>query len=321
MSKRPATDHPIYSGQYVIPTAATEAATTFVCSMVRSRLPGCMVVGRQRFGKTKAIRQIVADLEAEFGRSLIIVPIQVEFCEDKPSEGKHYATCLISLEHELANVGTTADKKKRFQEAITERVAGSGQRRVVLIYDDAQFLWEHQYGFLMNDFNLFDRKGIKPTYVLVGQDELLLQRKSFILANRQQLVGRFMIRHQVFHGLRHLDDMRVCLESLDVRTEYPEKSDLSYTEFFFPAAFKRGWRLAGHAEQLFGVYDRLRGRFSIPRAREVPMQYFMPVVEQIFVELGSEELLEPKISDQWLEDAILACGYISAEVTDFSKAA
>lgn len=313
--------HAIYQGQYTIPTSATEAASAFVMQVVRSRVPGCMVVGRQRFGKTKAIKQIIADLKEEFGDSLVLVLVQVEFSEEKPTEAKHYTMSLISIEHALPHEGNVSDKKARFQEAVTQQVATSGQRKVVLIYDDAQFLWEHQYGYLMNDYNKFEKKGIKPTYVLVGQDELSLQRKSFILANRQQLVGRFMVRDHNFHGLRDVWDVEVCCESFDDRTEYPEGSGTSYTAFFFPAAYAAGWRLKAVAGRIFDAYERLKGLHNIPRMREIPMQYFIPVIERIFNDLGDDNVLQPEISDLWIDQAILDCGYVSAESTDFAKVA
>lgn len=310
-----AVEHPVIDGDYVVPTIATEAASEFVCEVVRTRLPGCMVVGKQRFGKSRSIRQTKADLLEAFGPKLVIVGIQVEFTEDKPKESWHYTFCLDSIGHVLAEGGSPNDLKRRFQEAVVKQVAESGQRRVVLIYDDAQFLWEHQFGYMMNDFNFFEKKGIKATYVLVGQEELVLRRKNFLLAKRQQLVGRFMVRTHIFHGVRNVEDMQACLESFDVNTEFPTGSGISYTQHFFPKAFEKGWTLRNMAARIFKVYRKLQRDHSISPKREIPMQYFIPVVEGILTELGNHEVLEPAISEQWIEDKIVACGYVGAETT------
>ena len=305
--------HPVHDGDYVIPTVATEAASKFVGDVVRTRLPGCIIHGKQRFGKSRSILQTIADLQQAFGSKLVVILIQTEFFEEKPRESWHYAYCLKCIDHLLSDEGKPAELKERFQQAIVTQVAASGQRRVVLIYDDAQFLWEHQYGFLMNDYNYFERKKVKPTYVLVGQDELMLQRQSFILANRQQMVGRFMVRFMEFHGVRNVDDMKDVLISYDERSEFPEGSGTSFTEFFFPAAFGAGWRMSSLAGRIFKAYKKLRRDHAIPEKREIPMQYLVPVIELIMRELGDASILEPEIGDSWLEDAIVACGYISAE--------
>lgn len=307
--------HPLLDGDYVIPTIATEAASKFVGDVLKARLPGSIIYGKQRFGKSRSIRQTIVDLQHDFGANLVVISLQAEYAAERPKEAWHYEYCLKCIDHLLPN-GKATEVKARFQEAIVARVSGSGQRRLVLIYDDAQFLWEHQYGFLMNDYNYFEKKGVKPTYVLVGQDELMLQRQSFILAKRNHLIGRFMVRFLEFHGVRNVTDMKDVLISYDERSEFPVGSGICFSRFFFPAAFEAGWRIASLAERIFKAYKKLRREHSIPERRDIPMQYLVPVIELIMREQGDREILEPIINDQWLEDAIVSCGYVSAECSN-----
>lgn len=313
MRLRPPDMHPVEFGQYVVPTPFTDAASKFIGEIVWRRLPGCLVYGTQRFGKSHALVQVVADLRERFGDSLVIVVIMVEFMDERPRMAGHYQDHLEAVDHMLPDQGIGKDKRRRFREFIVEQVAGSAQRRLVLIYDDAQFLWAHQYGWMMSDYNYFYGKGIKPTYALVGQRELLDQKRSFISAGRQQLVGRFMVQEHEFHGVRNIDDLREILKAYDEYSEYPEEHGFSYSAYFFTAAFANGWRLASHAQEFMDSYTRLKTSRAIPIANEIGLQYLMPVIEQFLIEFKDSTLLSPHIDSSWLEDAILWTGYIDAE--------
>lgn len=145
--------HPVEFGQYIIPTPFSDAAADFVGDVIQSRLPGCIVFGTSRFGKSYGMVQVVQDLHDRFGNSLVVIVIQVEYRKECPSMPQHYTDVLESVDHLMPYAGVGTDKRKRYREFVVGEIARSGQRRLVLLHDDSQFLWSDQYGWLMADFN------------------------------------------------------------------------------------------------------------------------------------------------------------------------
>lgn len=272
--------HPMETGRYVIATPPVCRLYEDVRTWVVNRAHGGMVFGKQRFGKTRAVRYVLAQLAHDFGKSLPVFSIN---CRDYrlPTENTFFEDLLRSVGHAFLS-GKASVKRDRMAEFLHERAQGEGgKNRLVVILDEAQKLQEMHFRWLVDLHNELDARGVTTTWILVGQEELVHQREVFVTSKRMQIVGRFMVHQHRFTGLHSVEDFRFCLESYDdaARTEYPIGSGWSFTQFFFPAAFASGWRLATEAETLWQAFHKVRVETRLPADAEVPMQYFAGTIE------------------------------------------
>lgn len=306
--------HPVETGRYVIATPTICALHDAVKKWIINRVPGLMIFGKQRFGKTWGIKYLCNELPFDFGATLPVFMLPARAYR-LASEGAFFGDLLRAVGHAYTN-GKPAAKRDRLLEYLHEQAVHSGLNRLVFFIDEAQKLHEFNYEWLVDVHNELEKKGVTPTWILVGQKELVHQREAFVLAEKDQIVGRFMVHSCEFVGPKSVDDFRRTLDCYDDAelTEYPQGSGWSYTRYFFPACFENGWRLAGEAEPLWKVFHEIRIERKLPGNGEIPMQYFARTVEyalRTFSNLGETD--EPLTVAMW-RDAIENSGYAEAAV-------
>jgi len=307
----PAGTHPIETGRYVLPTPPVYNMLKTVTQWIDNRAPGGMIEGMQRFGKTSAIVYVKRRLPEFFGGRL---PVLEFSCRDYriASEGTFFEDLLRSFGHALYKSGKPAAKRDRLTEYLHEMVKASGQNRLVIFADEAQKLHEIQFRWLVDLYNDLDRLGVNTTVLLVGQPDLVHLRSTFETAGKMQIVGRFMVHHHHFGGLRNARDIKVCLNGYDEGSEHPEGSGWPYSRYYFPAAYASGWRLAQEADVLWAVFQEVRAEERLPGKAEIPMQYFSRSVEYILRRFGNLEQTSPQISKKIWKQAIESSGYHDA---------
>lgn len=299
--------HPVETGRYVIATPPLVALYKDVKRWVSNRLYGCLIYGKQRFGKTWAIKYLVAQLPLDFGPTLPILSLNIRDYRS-PTESTFFGDLLDEVGHAFSK-GTASERRSRFREHLHEQ-AMRGKNRLIIILDEAQKLHEIQYRWLVDLHNELDKRGVTTTWLLVGQDELRSQREVFKRKQRQ-LIGRFMVQEHSFTGLTTVEHFRQCLLCYDdgTATDYPRGSGWSFTRYFFPAAFENGWRLAGQAETLWHTFSEVRTERRLPGTAEVPMQYFAGAVEYALKRFGNQQEVPAPLSTTMWKEAILSSGY------------
>jgi hypothetical protein len=304
--------HPVETGRYVIATPPVCLLYEKVRGWVANRASGVAIYGKQRFGKTRAIRYLVAELKQEFGQDLPILCILCRDCR-VPTESAFFENLLRALNHAITT-GTATTKRDRLTEFLYEQSQRTGGgKRLIIILDEAQKLHEMQYRWLVDVHNELDDRGVNLTWLLVGQEELIHMREVFVKTKKQQLIGRFMTHQHVFTGVTSASDFEFCLASYDdpTRTEYPPGSGWSYTRYYFPAAYENGFRLAGEAENLWQAFHKVRVESRLPADAEIPMQYFAGTVEYALKTYGSTDEVPHLSLNAWRE-AIQSSGYHDA---------
>lgn len=304
--------HPIETGRYCIATPPVCVLYDVVKQWILNRSSG-VVYGKQRFGKTWAMKYLTQQLANDFDD----MPIYFLPCRDYrlPSENSFFEDLLRGVSHAFTG-GKPAAKRNRLVEFLDERARSeSGRRRLVIILDEAQKLHELHYRWLVDTHNELDERGVSITWILSGQEELLAQRDVFLESQRNQLIGRFMVHVHRFPGLESLEDFRFVLQAYDdpQQTEHPSGSEWSFTRYFFPAAFANGWRLAEQAETLWQCFQKVRIDNQLPGEAQVPMQYFAGTVDFC---LRSNATLEEvaHLSPKLWHEAILSSGYREAAI-------
>lgn len=309
----PKGSHPIESGRYLIPTNEIVLLHETVTRWVENRVPGGIVYGRPRLGKTRAITYLLHDLPSEFGQQ---IPIFHMCCRQykNPNEGNFFEDLLKDMYHGLPFSGKANQKRERLLKFLLEKGESSGQHRIVLFIDDAQRLFEIQYGWLMDVYNELDRAGISMTVVLVGQQELIHQRSAFIQARKAQIIGRFMVHEYKFTGIKSIQDVRACMAGYDSISEFPEKSGWSFTKYFFPDAFAQGFRLESCAEELLHTFTSLRHEAGLHKAVEIPMQYLTLTIDYALRRFGVNGSDVDCLNKVHWKEAITNSGYIQSEI-------
>lgn len=305
--------HPIETGRYLLLTNEIEKLFKTVTGWIDRRSPGGIIYGRPRLGKTRAVtfltQVIPQELEAK-------IPIFHTCCRQykQVNENHFFEDILQDVGHIMSSIGKAQRKRNRLTHFFLEQAEASRQHRIVLFIDDAQRLFEIQYGWLMDLNNELDRAGVSLTVLLVGQKELLHQRSALIQAKKAQIIGRFMIHEYKFSGIENISDIEVCLKGYDMDSEFPENSGWSFVRYFFPEAFSHGLRLEQCAGDLHTVFQHLRQEAKVGRSFEIPMQYLTASIEYALRQFGANgHGVEWLTSAHWRE-AVIQSGYLEGEL-------
>ena len=269
--------HPLMQDLAILPTQALEDFINTIKLWIDCLLPGGMIHGDQRIGKSIAIKYLMKNsiqcLKSNIPISLISA---WEPTVSSTTENRFFSEFLYAIGYALPNSGTAAIKRRRLISFLIEKAKENKEYRYLLIIDEAQWLSNTQLRYLMDIHNQLAIENIKLITILVGQPELLSFKHELINMRERHLVGRFMTGSHEFHGLQSIDDLKRIMLSLDSGSEFPIGSGCSYTAFFVPKAFKNGWRLGDHCQQVWKLLDEIMTRENLTSTSRLnlPMQPF-----------------------------------------------
>lgn len=309
--------HPIEIGDYYLATNEINKLYTNVSKWIRNRIPGAIIYGFPRMGKTRAVNYVIRILQEELGPEFPMYHISCR-TRKNPTENFFFEDLLNGINHDLALVGSKPNlKRKRLLNALIEQAEIANSNKVILFLDDAQNLFELEYRWLMDLYNELAIQNIHLIVFLVGQTELMFQRTAYRDSGKYQLVGRFMSQDYEFKGLQDMDDIEECLAGYDEFSEYPIKSGWSYTRFYFPEAFSTGFRLSQLSTDIWVTIQTLRRKNHIKNQLDIPMQYFVLFIENILLQYGAlsdEEYDIHHITKEQMEEILVGTGYIEWEI-------
>lgn len=272
---------PIDGERYTLYTPMISELEKFFDECFDNRDPGAIVTGKPRYGKSKAIGYLVGKLIKEQGRRFPIFSFDIDFME-RPTESRVWTAFLKGVRHRMSGSGNTDDKKERLTTFILQKIRRGRTNRAVFFLDEAQYLYEPQYKWLIALHNALTKKGVSPFFVLFGQPELGDRRGTFMEYGKAQIVGRFMVRTFDVFGVRNADDVITCLNSFDI-TEVRAGSGWTFTRFYYPRAYDLGWRLELEAQKVWDAFDEALSSAQIGKLDDgIPMLYFTRAVESIF---------------------------------------
>lgn len=303
-------NHPLMNKDYTIPTPAIDAMVSMAMRCIDQRIPGAILEGINRSGKTTGIGYTVQTLKKEMPDAAVYRFSCTRDLTDNPND--FFSHLLYSFKHREPFSGKSRQKRVRLTEMLRAD-AGMGRRGLVVIFaDEAQRLSYNMYAWLADIYNELDAKRVTVITFLVGQPDLANQKVALIKANRMEIVGRFMVQHLRFNGLTSASDVATCLNAYD-ESCWPEGSDWSYTRFFFPKAYLYGMRAVDSAATLWNVFQKHHELAGSPGDLEIPMQYFAGAVEHIFRNYSSEDSAEFGISEPMWAGAVEETGFKALE--------
>lgn len=282
---------------------------------IRKRLPGAIIYGYPRMGKTRAINYIVRTIKSEYNNW--DYPIFHVSCRARknPNETMFFEDLLLGIGHNLAMSSTKANmKRKRLINALTITAEKNHTNKIIMFLDDAQNLFELEHKWLMDIYNELLMSNINLVIFFVGQKELLFQRSAYMEAGKFQIVGRFMTAEYEFKGLQDTEDIEECLNGYDKYSDYPVGSGCSYTKFYFKEAYDNGFRLTLLSTHIWESMVELRRKNNINQFLDIPMQYFVLFIEGLMMEYGLSDYDIQHIPKSELQRLIIESGYLDWEI-------
>ncbi|WP_438477697.1 ATP-binding protein [Streptococcus pluranimalium] len=296
--------HPVESGNYLIPTPQIQELSQTIQWWLENRITGAIIYGKPRVGKTSAMILI--------GETLLKRTYNIPYFymsavpESKPSESSFYSNILQAIRHPKPNNRNKTQKRIQLLDYLLVIARDSQQDRLVLMIDEAQNLTEYHYNWLIGLYNELYFRDIQLITLLVGQEQLNLQKQSFLEMGMAQIVGRFMVDSQSFWGIRSLSEIKEILNAFDAKIEFPEHSGISYTKYFF----KSGLQLSDYSDNLYTALKNINLEHSISPHCEIPLYSFIPIVREALLQFGDsgQKLSTITVSD-W-ENVIKSTMYV-----------
>lgn len=303
-------DNFFISNEFNITTSAIMELQNQVLRWVSDGMPGAIIYGRPRIGKTRAILYIASILKSKYGRELPIYVLNAT--EHVPKDKLFYSELLKVVGHPEFDKGTVSMLKDRLLNSLFASACNTKSRKIILFIDEAYNFSEKDFKWLMDIYNNLNLKDIHLYVFLVGSEELVARKQALIMAKQHQIVGRFMVEECHFHGIQSSKELAICLSNYDKVLEIAGEQRI-LTKDFFPDAYADGKCLYSCADMLMEEYLKIMKEIEIPSASEIPMMYFVNTVKYCLNIYGinGKKMYFPT-ADAWY-DSIINSGYVAAE--------
>ncbi|NTY39851.1 ATP-binding protein [Burkholderia diffusa] len=241
--------HPMTLRRYTIPTPMIQNAYRLIRERVYARRTGLIFIGRTRYGKTTCAREVRQYLQEEFPRIHVIAVAARSTL--RPIAGHVYRVILESERHVCAARADANLLLRNVLSDIETCLHTKNGDQFVMILDEVNLFDQHDLINLLELGNALDMRGITMTVISFGQPDIEERITSFREQNKAQITARFFRQPRSFDGCTGPAMLREILRFLDESSEWPEGSHWSYTEFFFPEAFRNGFRIHQNADLIW----------------------------------------------------------------------
>jgi len=285
--------HPLFTNRVLLPTPAVDEVFKAVISTIVLRDTGCCLSGRSGVGKSCALELMESALHERMPR-LCIFRHDIHN-HQIPSIRAFFKHFLSTVQH-AEKKGETYDLRERLINILVDDARISGMGMVLLFIDEAHAMLIQDFDFLKDVYNDLNKQGIQLITVLMGQEpDLDATIERLKNARRLDLIGRFAMRVVPFRAYNSVNDLSVILKGID-STRHPDENGPTWTEFFFPQAYQRGFRLENEAENFMAAIRAVgagnaSGSFDFP-ARQTFLSIRKFVIENMRLDHSNMQLPE-----------------------------
>lgn len=267
---------------------------------------GAMIYGRVRLGKTMATRWVLRAIRELIGYvPFIEVPIREQRVA---SEREFFQHILHCAKHRFYDVGSAGDRRDRLAEWLVIRARRSPVNAFILFIDEAQYLTEHHYRWLLNIDNELDMRGCRLFCLLVGQPNLSEKKIQLIDKGLEQIVGRFMVREYEFPGICTEDQLTDCFTEFN-NTEYPAGTGAKFPSSFIPQAVGGGFMLQDLVPATWSEFQKLWSAAQIAEGFEIPMHYLTAALTEMLDNLSKVDTEKLRVPESIIKKCVAASGY------------
>lgn len=274
--------HPIKEREYLLPTPMMRKAYTAIRDQVWSRGTGLVFFAQPRSGKTRCAMAVRDMVREEFPSAYVTLLSARR--GNSNSSGHMYKLILKAEGHAMA---ARANEDLLFDNLVTDvrlQTKVNGGRQYVLFIDELQLLSDKDLEQLFCLHNALELHKIRMTTVSFAQPEIMHRRTALMASNDRQIIARFLAEMRHFDTCKGPEDLLSILRGYDENSEFPEGSGWSYTRFFLPLAYARGFRLGIYAMQIWDALQEVGGVNEI-----IPMQHLCMAVENLLMMAWPED--------------------------------
>jgi hypothetical protein len=238
-------NHPLMTTDVLLPTSPIKELFNAIHRVVILRETGCCFTGHSGVGKSCALDVVEAMLQLRIP-GLCVVKHDTH-SQQVPSIRAFFKHFLTTIKHSQLR-GETYDLRQRLVNWLVDEGRLSGRNMIVLLIDEAQSMTIQDFNFLKDVFNDLSKDGVQLVSILMAQSpDFTAVVNALKHERRLDLIGRFMMRILPFRAYNCKTDLLEILQGID-KAIYPEGSGVTWTEFFFPEAFRAGFRLGSELE-------------------------------------------------------------------------
>lgn len=124
--------HPVETGKYLISTNEIDRMYQTVLQWIENRMPGAIIYGRPRLGKTRAITYLMNCLPQDFGKNMPIYHVRCRRYK-QPNENSFFEDLLLAVGHSSAIQGKANVKRMRLLRFLVERADSSSINKVIFL--------------------------------------------------------------------------------------------------------------------------------------------------------------------------------------------
>jgi len=275
--------------------------------------PGGCVLAPPAHGKSFGVKYFTEVKGPIPGIPVVYCPTPREF---RFSMGQYSEHLLASFGHYEPSSGSAIAKFSRitpYLESLAKKGRG-GADAIFILIDDAQELEEEQLAWLANLYDALLGRKVRACFVLFAEPRLIGRRESLISINKNQIVRRLMTVEHLLPPILTVKDLEKYLALFDDGTEFPKKSGWSYSRYFFPEYFDRGWRLAKEADRVLqafqNVYENAEAKLAC--GFSIPIQYLIAAVKYVLISNANDTSAFSGFTIAMWEQGVRFSGYINA---------
>ncbi|MBK6729048.1 MAG: ATP-binding protein [Xanthomonadales bacterium] len=299
-----------------IATRAIERLSNAIIKALQQEFRGIVVYGLARFGKSWAIKYLIAVLTWLDGdayvTSLIIPKSHAR------SDGAFFSLWLSRFKLKLPERTSALARMERVRNFLIARCEEAGSSLIIVFIDEAQRLFPDDYEHLATLDNELTDLGYMLFVVLVYQMDYnaATNEKIYDGGAPAHVHQRFLVRRHEFTGLNGPSECAHAMSRYDQHAFWPVDSGISYTRHFATAAFDSGWRLEHHAERLHEIASELRIAHRLPsRAWTWPMKSFEVCINILLTIIAPSRSDFSGFTDDDLRMALNECAFIDLELS------
>jgi hypothetical protein len=296
-------------------TRPIERLVNAIRSAIEAEYRGIVVYGLARFGKSWAVKYLVNNaswMGESFYCTNIIVPKS-----HKRSEGAFFSLWLERFSMALPERSTPLDRLSRLRNYLISKCNENNTDLAVVFMDEAQRLFPEDYEHLATLDNELTDCGYMLMVVFVVQSDFsgAVMERIYEGNPPPHIKGRFLIRRHEFGGLNGVEEIDHALGRMDMHTEWPARSKVSYSQHFAEKAFLAGWRFRGHAAQLLDKANALRQTHRLPSGWTWPMKSFEVCINYLLTNIACKRPDFDGFSDEDIDTALDVSGFIELEMS------
>jgi hypothetical protein len=299
-------DHPVFNPLKLhLATPAIRQLNRDIHQWLWTGTTGGLITGTARVGKTTALQSLASQL---FMRGRTQIPVyQVSI----PKRDKHTVLTVFRQLCFSANLRVSprdiADHlSDRYIQFIADAAVEAKCNRAVLMVDEMQRLKAPQFDAFAELYDKLLLLNIALTVLFIGNDPECWPLVEEVENDRYAHIhGRFFTQGVEFLGLSSMRQVNDCLKQYD-ELRYPTQKDPTYTAFFLPEEFKKGWRLASLSSDLWHVFHCYQLQYHL---KSWGMQYFTATINTLL-----SDFLPRYGVDRFDEDMVHECIRLSGLV-------